>query len=54
MSQKYINEFINNNYLDEETIKKFREKVKNKINEEFIKFNKENIKESKLIDFKFP
>ena len=44
ISQKYINEFINNNYLDEETIKEFREKVKNKINEELIKFNKENIK----------
>ena len=50
ISQKYINEFNNSNSLDIETRKEFCEKLKNKINEELIKFNKEN---EKLFEDKF-
>jgi hypothetical protein len=50
LSQKYLNEFINNNLLDEEMAKEYIDKLKNKINEELIKFNKEN---EKLFEGKF-
>ena len=50
ISQKYINQFMNNNLLDEETKREFTEKFKIKINNELIKFNKEN---EKLFEEKF-
>ena len=50
ISQKYLNEFINNNLLDEEMTKEYIDKLKNKINEELVKFNKEN---EKLFEEKF-
>ena len=50
ISQKYINEFINNNLLDEETKREYTEKLKIKINNELIRFNKEN---EKLFEEKF-
>ena len=50
ISQKYLNEFINNNLLDEEMAKEYIDKLKNKINEELAKFNKEN---EKLFEEKF-
>ena len=50
ISQKYVNEFINNDLLDEETKREYTEKLKNRINNELIKFNKEN---EKLFEEKF-
>ena len=50
ISQKYINEFINNNLLDDETKREYTEKLKIKINNELIRFNKEN---EKLFEEKF-
>ena len=50
ISQKYINEFANNNLLDEETKKEYIEKLKIKINNELTRFNKEN---EKLFEEKF-
>ena len=50
ISQKYINEFLNNNLLDDETKKEFTEKLKTKLNNEIIRFNKEN---EKLFEEKF-
>ena len=45
-----MNEFINNNILDEEMTKEYFDKLKNKLNEELKKFNKEN---EKLFEEKF-
>ena len=50
ISQKYINEFMNDNLLDEETKREFTEKLKIKLNNELIRFNKEN---EKLFEEKF-
>ena len=50
IAQKYLDEFNKNNFLDEEMTKEYSEKIKNKINEELIKFNKEN---EKLFESKF-
>ena len=48
--KKYMNIFINDNLLDEEITKEYSEKIKKKLNEELIKFNKEN---EKLFEEKF-
>ena len=50
IAQKYMNEFMNNNLLDEEMTKEYGEKIKSKLKEELIKFNKEN---EKLFETKF-
>ena len=50
ISQKYVNEFMNDNLLDEETKREYTEKLKAKINNELIRFNKEN---EKLFEEKF-
>ena len=50
ISKKYLNEFINNIILDEEMTKEYIDKIKNKLNEELKKFNKEN---EKLFEEKF-
>ena len=50
ISQKYINEFMNSDLLDDETKREYTEKLKLKINSELIKFNKEN---EKLFEEKF-
>ena len=50
IEQKYLKYFYNNNLLDDELTKEFSEKIKNKLNEEIIKFNKEN---EKLFEEKF-
>ena len=50
IEQKYLNSFINNNFMDDELTKEYYEKIKNKLNEEIIKFNKEN---EKLFEEKF-
>ena len=50
IEQKYLKFFYNNNLLDDELTKDFSEKIKNKLNEEIIKFNKEN---EKLFEEKF-
>ena len=44
LAQKYINEFIQNNVIDEDNKKEFSEKLESKINEELIIFDKENAK----------
>ena len=43
-SQNYIDEFIRNNVLDEDNKKEFSDKLKNKLDNELIKFDKENEK----------
>ena len=50
ISQKYISEFMNSKLLDDETKREYIEKLKIKINNELIKFNKEN---EKLFEEKF-
>ena len=50
LSQKYINEYIQSNVLDEENKKEFSEKLESKINNELIIFDKEN---SKIFEEKF-
>ena len=50
ITQKYINEYLNNNLFDEETKIKNIEKLKEKIYNELIKFNKKN---EKIIEDKF-
>ena len=44
LAQKYINEYIQNNVIDEDNKKEFSEKLESKINEELIIFDKENAK----------
>ena len=44
ITQKYIDEFNNNNLLDDETKREYIEKLKNKMNNELARFNKENEK----------
>ena len=50
ISQKYIDEFTNNNLLDDETKREYIEKLKNKMNNELARFNKEN---EKIFEEKF-
>jgi len=50
ITQKYLNEYLNNNLLDEETKIKNIEKLKEKIYNELIKFNKKN---EKIFEDKF-
>ena len=50
LSKKYIDEYLKNNVLDEDSKKDFSEKLQSKINNELIKFDKEN---SKIFEEKF-
>ena len=50
ITQKYIDEFNNNNLLDDETKREYTEKLKNKMNNELVRFNKEN---EKIFEEKF-
>ena len=50
LSQKYIDEFLKNNVIDEDNKKEFSEKLQSKINNELTKFDKEN---AKLFEEKF-
>ena len=50
ISQKYIDEFTSNNLLDDETKREYIEKLKNKMNNELARFNKEN---EKIFEEKF-
>jgi len=50
LAQKYIDEFIQNNAIDEDNKKEFSEKLESKINSELTKFEKEN---SKIFEEKF-
>ena len=50
LAQNYINDFVKNNMLDEDNKKEFVEKLENKLNNELIKFEKEN---EKYIEEKF-
>ena len=50
LSKKYIDEYLKNNVLDDESKKDFSEKLQFKINNELIKFDKEN---SKIFEEKF-
>ena len=50
LAQKYINDFLQKNVLDEDNKKEFSEKLESKINSELIKFDKEN---SKIFEEKF-
>ena len=50
LAQKYINEFLQNNALDDENKKEFSEKLESKMNNELEKFDKEN---SKIFEEKF-
>ena len=50
LAEKYINEFIQSNALDDDNKKEFSEKLESKINNELEKFDKEN---SKIFEEKF-
>ena len=50
LEQNYMNEFNKNSMLDEDSKKEFAEKIENKLNNEIIKFEKEN---EKLLESKF-
>ena len=50
LSKKYIDDYLKNHVLDEDSKKDFSEKLNSKINSELIKFDKEN---SKIFEEKF-